>query len=310
MPNHKNLIAVIGATGNQGGGVVRALQARGDFTVRALTRDPAKYRGIADEVVEADLKRPETLKRAFEGAYGVFAVTNSWEPGTDEIAQATAAIKAARDAGVQHFVWSTLPNVEAISGGKYDVPHFTNKALVDEFVKSAGFKHHTFVVAPFFYQNLLKAVAARPQEDGSMAWTLPLDPGARVIYAGDIKQLGDIVAGAFANPLEAGNGEYLPLVGDLLRFNDIIETLNKQGHDYKFNRVPRNVFATFFPGATELAEMFGYFEEYTYLGGNWDDRIALARKVAGVRPTDFATWARVNMPVQRGQQSETAGQVA
>ena len=74
-PNDRKLIAVIGATGQQGGGVVRALQARGQFKVRALTRNSDKYREIAEEVVEADLNRPETLKAAFEGAHGVFLVT-------------------------------------------------------------------------------------------------------------------------------------------------------------------------------------------------------------------------------------------
>src|SRR5437016_14418904 len=129
--NNKKLIAVIGATGQQGGGVVRALQARGQFKVRALTRNPQKHRELAEEVVEADLDRPETLKAAFEGAHGVFLVTNFWEPGSDEIKQATAAVRAATDAGVKHFVWSTLPNVEAISGGKFHVPHFTGKAGID-----------------------------------------------------------------------------------------------------------------------------------------------------------------------------------
>src|SRR5688572_32116136 len=112
---HRKLIAVIGATGQQGGGVVHALRAGGQFKVRALSRNPGKHRQLADEVVEADLNRPETLKAAFAGAHGVFLVTNFWEPGTDEIKQATAAIRAAKDAGVKHLIWSTLPNVEAIS---------------------------------------------------------------------------------------------------------------------------------------------------------------------------------------------------
>ena len=76
LSNNKKLIAVIGATGQQGGGVVRALQASGQFKVRALTRNPDKHRELAEEVVEADLNRPETLKAAFEGAHGVFLVTN------------------------------------------------------------------------------------------------------------------------------------------------------------------------------------------------------------------------------------------
>src|SRR5436190_16264459 len=124
LANDKKLIAVIGATGQQGGGVVRALQACGQFKVRALTRDPDKHRELAEEVVETDLDKPETLKAAFEGAHGVFLVTNFYG-GTDELKQATAAVRAAKDAGVKHFIWSTLPDVEAISGGKFDVPHFT-----------------------------------------------------------------------------------------------------------------------------------------------------------------------------------------
>ena len=122
LSNDKKLIAVIGATGQQGGGVLRALQARGQFKVPALTRNPDKHRELADEVVAADLDKPETLKAAFEGAHGVFLVTSFQEAGTDELKQATAAIRAAKDAGVKHLIWSTLPDVEAISGGKFDVP--------------------------------------------------------------------------------------------------------------------------------------------------------------------------------------------
>src|SRR5579864_8616113 len=146
--NRKKLIAVIGATGQQGGSVVRALQARGQFNVRALTRNPGQHRGLADEVVKADFDHPETLEAAFAGAHGVFLVTNFWEQGTDERKQATAAVQAAKGAGVKHFIWSTLPNVEAISGGKFNVPHFTGKAKIDRIVKDAGFAHHTFVIAP------------------------------------------------------------------------------------------------------------------------------------------------------------------
>ena len=107
LPNNKKLIAVVGATGQQGGAVVRALQASGQFKVRALSRNPDKHRDLADEVVEADLDRPETLKAAFEGAHGVFLVTNNWEEGTDELKQATAAVRAAKDSGVKHSIWST-----------------------------------------------------------------------------------------------------------------------------------------------------------------------------------------------------------
>ncbi len=259
---NEKLIAVIGATGQQGGGVVRALQASGQFKVRALSRNPGKHRELADEVVEADLDRPETLKSAFEGAYGVFLVTNFWQEGTDELKQATAAVRVAKDAGVKHFIWSTLPDVEAISGGKFHVPHFTGKAKIDRIVKEAGFAHHTFVIAPFYYQNLVGILAPQKQADGSLA----------------------------------GNGEYLPLVGDFMSFNEIVDTLNRQGHKFSFKQVPAEVFAALFPGGAEQAEMCSYFQAHTYLGSDSYDRIALANKIAGGQPTKFSTWAQVNFP--------------
>ena len=297
-PSDRKLIAVIGATGQQGGGVVRALQASGQFKVRALSRNPGKHRELAEEVVQADLDRPETLNAAFAGADGVFLVTNFGQPGTDEFKQATTAVRAAKEAGVQHFIWSTLPDVEAISGGKFKVPHFTGKAKIDRIVKEAGFVHHTFVIAPFYYQNLVGVLAAQKQADGSVGWALPLDPELRCIHMGDIRELGNLVAGAFAHPNEAGDGEYLPLVGDFLSFKEIVDTLNRQGYEFSFKQVPTEVFASLFPVAAEIAEMLSYFQAHTYLGSDSHDRIALANKIAGRQPTNFSAWARVNFPVK------------
>ena len=296
--NEKKLIAVVGATGQQGGGVVRALQASGQFNVRALSRDPAEHRELADEVVEADLNRPETLKAAFEGAHGVFLVTNFQESGTDESKQAAAAVRAAKDAGVKHFIWSTLPNVEAISAGKFHVPHFTGKARIDSVVKAAGFASHTFVIAPFYFQNLAGTLGPQKLPDGSLGWAIPLDPDVRCIHMGDVSELGNIVTGAFLHADQVGNGEYLPLVGDFLSFNEVVQTLNQQGHKLSVKQVPTELFATFFPGAAEIAEMFSYFEAHTYLGSDLSDRMGLANKIAGRQPTKFSTWARLNVPVQ------------
>jgi uncharacterized protein YbjT (DUF2867 family) len=302
-PTNKKVIAVVGATGQQGGAVVRALQAGDQFKVRALTRNPAKHRELADEVIHADLNRPETFKPALAGAHGVFLVTNFWEEGTDEVDQATAAVRAAKDAGVKHFVWSSLPDVEAISGGKFHVPHFTGKAKVDRIVKEAGFANHTFVIAPFYYQNLIGVLAPQKRTDGSASWALPLDPTVRSIHMGDITELGHIVAGAFAHHDQAGHGEYLPLVGDFMSFNEIIDTLNRQGHNFSFNQVPKEVFAGLFAGAAEIAEMFDYFQTHTYLGSDSRDQIALANKMAGRQPTEFSAWARVNFPAPKNAQS-------
>jgi uncharacterized protein YbjT (DUF2867 family) len=297
MSNAKKLIAVVGATGQQGGAVVRALQATGQFKVRALTRNPDKHPALGDEVALADFNRPETLKSAFTGAHGVFLVTNAWEAGANELKQATAAIHAAKAAGVEHVIWSTLPNVEAISYGKISVPHFTDKAKVERLVSDAGFAYHTFVIAPFYYQNLLGAMAPQNQADGSAGWALPLDPERRVIHMGDINELGRIVAGAFAQPELAGNGEHLPLVGDFLSFNEVVATLKSQGNKISFQQVPREVFAGWFPGADDVAAMLAYFEAHTYLGSDSQGAIALANKVAGHQPTPFAAWAKANFAV-------------
>jgi uncharacterized protein YbjT (DUF2867 family) len=297
MSNNQKLIAVVGATGHQGGAVLSALQSSGQFKTRALTRNPAKHPTLADEVVLADFNQPETLKAAFSGAHGVFLVTNAWEAGPEEYKQALAAVRAAKEAGVQHLIWSTLPNVEAISSGKISVPHFTDKAKVERVVIEAGFPYYTFVIAPFYYQNLLGAMAPQKQADGVLGWALPLDPERRVIHMGDIGELGSIVAGALAQPQLAGHGEHLPLVGDFLSFNEIVATLNRQGHKFSFKQVPREVFSGWFPGAADIAAMLAYFETHTYLGSDSRDAIALANKVAGKQPTKFAAWAQSNFKV-------------
>ena len=124
--------------------MARALQESGTFKVRALTRNPASHQGPADEVVHVDLTRPETLEPALSGVYGMSTNTNSFDqPDTDEVAQATAATLAANAAGVEHYVWSTLPDVETISEERFVVPHFTNKASANKIVSDAGFTFHT-----------------------------------------------------------------------------------------------------------------------------------------------------------------------
>ena len=120
---------------------------------------------------------------------------------------------------------------------------------------------------------------------------------------GDITELGAIVAGAFAHPDHAGHGEYLPLVGDFMSFNEIIDTLNQRGHNFSFNYVPKEVFTGLFPGAAEIAEMFSYFQAHTYLGSDSRDQIALAIKIAGRQPAKFSAWAHSNFPAPKNADS-------
>ena len=275
---------------------MRALQASNRFRVRALTRNPDQHRGLADEVVAADLNRPQTLRAAFEGAHGVFLVTNFWEPGVDERKQATAAILAAKDAGVEHLVWSTLPNVESISGGRLDVPHFTGKAKIDRFVEEAAFANHTFVIAPMYYQNLVGLMAPQKQRTARSAGrSLSIPMCVASTWGTSVNWATSLPALSHTRTWQA-MASILPLVGDFLSFNDIIDTLNRQGHKFTFRQVPIEVFAASFPGAAEVGATFRHFEAHTYLGSPSHDRIALANKVAGRQPSTFSTWARVNFP--------------
>jgi uncharacterized protein YbjT (DUF2867 family) len=299
----KQLIAVMGATGTQGGGVVSELLDRQRFAVRVVTRNPDSDKAKAlqsrgCEVVQGDLTKPETLEPAFKNAYGAFLVTNFWDPGTtaSETAQGILAVKAAKAAGVQHLVWSTLPNCKEISGGKYEVIHFTGKALVDAEVKAASFPYFTFVEAPMYFQNFLGMMAPQPLADGGKGWTMPMSPLAKVIHVGDPVEMGKLAARVFEHPDTVGAGQYLAQASELTSWQEMIDTLNTQGHNFRFKQVPNEVFDAFpFPGAAELREMMNYFEEYTYFGPDADSKLAMARELYPEGFTSFAEWASRNM---------------
>jgi len=289
----KKVIAVIGATGQQGTGVVNALIREGSFKVRAITRSLNKYQGKADEVVQGDLIDFESLTNAFKGAHGVFVVTNFWE-GADELAQVNKAVKAAKNANVNHFVWSTLPNVEKISNGQFDVPQFTGKAKADDVVKNAGFANYTFVQPPFYFQNLTGQVVPQQQQDGSIGWTLPIDPTKKVIHMADITDLGKVVAGAFLNPEKVGKGSYLSLATELNSFNDVLDAFKANGKDYTFNQVPAEVFSSFFEGAGAVAQLLAYFESYTYMGPNSDAQVQMAKEISTEQFVPLNEWIKLN----------------
>jgi uncharacterized protein YbjT (DUF2867 family) len=302
----KSIIAVFGGTGAQGGGVVNALLERGQFDVRVLTRNPDSdsaralaARGV--EVVAADLNDASTLGAAFAGAAGAFVVTNFWDPGTgtSEAIQGAAAVKAAKHAGVKHFVWSTLPNSKQLSDGALTVEHFTNKAVVDDIVTAAGFEHHTFVEAPMYFQNFTSMMGPSPLGDGSSGWAVPMDPSAKVIHAGDVNDLGKVVASAFEQPDKVGQGQHLGAAAGPVSWNELVATLNSQGHDFKVVQVPAEVYDGFFPGASEMREMFQWFEGYSYYGPDAGKKLALTDEIYHDGFTSFASWAGKNMPVQQ-----------
>jgi uncharacterized protein YbjT (DUF2867 family) len=298
----KQVVAVLGGTGQQGGGVADALVGAGEFAVRVTSRDPASdaarmlaARGV--EVVKADLLDPSSLRSALAGAHGAFVVTNFWDPAQmpRETEIGAAAVQAARAAGVKHLIWSTLPDSEKLTGGRLRVAHFTGKARVDATVKAAGFARHTFVMAPMYFQNFLTMMAPGPLPNGGRGWAVPIDPAARVMHAGDVTEVGRAVAAAFAAGDRLPDGSYLGVCGGLYSFNDFVGTLNAHGHKLQVLQVPPADYDGFYPGAHEIREMLQYFAEHTYFGPERERYIAAANALVPAGFTNFADWARAHM---------------
>src|SRR5687768_9842120 len=200
----KKIIAVTGATGTQGGGLVRAILAdpNSGFAARAITRDPGKDKAkelaaAGAEVVQGNLDDVESLKKAFAGAYGVYGVTNFWEhfSGEKEKQQARNIAEAARAAGVKHVIWSTLEDTRKLMSpddkrmpmlqDKYRVPHFDAKAEADAYFSGLPV---TYLVTSFYWDNLyMFGLAPKKGEDGVYSWTFPMgDSKLAGIAAADI----------------------------------------------------------------------------------------------------------------------------
>src|SRR2546425_3645249 len=187
----KKIIAVVGATGTQGGGLCQAILAdpNGGFAVRAITRDPNKDKAKAlaskgAEVVKADLDDVESLKKAFAGAHGVYCVTNFWEhfSAEKEKAQAKNMADAAKAAGVKHVIWSTLEDTRKLMESndkrmpilqeKYRVPHFDAKAEANAYFSGLPV---TYLVTSFYWDNLyLFGLAPKKDDKGVYSWTFPM----------------------------------------------------------------------------------------------------------------------------------------
>jgi len=299
----KRVITVLGSTGAQGGSVVRALLDQNYWQVRAVTRNARSLaaRRLAEAgcaIAEADLNTPDTLLEALRGSYGVFAVTNFWDPATrmGEFEQGRNLVLAAKDAEIQHFIWSTLPDYQALSGGKYPVPHFTGKARVDREITYAGFRHHTFVEAPFYFQNFLTIHAPRKSPEGRDLWRYPADKEKCRFPCGDIADLGRIVAAAFNRPESVGGGEHLALASDYLSWQDLVDILKIKRHRLDYERVSAEEYDRFFSSAKEFRQMMAFWEENHYFGPDGPTKIAQANDLIKGHLTPFADWARKHMP--------------
>jgi len=275
----KKIIAVTGATGTQGGGLVRAILAdpNSGFAVRAITRDPNKDKAKAlaaagAEVVQGDLDDVESLKKAFAGAHGVYGVTNFWEhfSGEKEKAQAKNIADAAKAAGVKHVIWSTLEDTRKLMSpddkrmpmlqGKYRVPHFDAKAEADEYFKGLP---TTLLVTSFYWDNLyLFGLAPKKDDKGVYSWTFPMGTAKLPAIAGE--DIGKAALGIY----KAGQqyiGKTVGIAGESLSFQEMSDKLSKGlgVSPVQFNAVDADLFRSFgFPGADEYGNMFQTYRDF------------------------------------------------
>jgi uncharacterized protein YbjT (DUF2867 family) len=276
----KKIIAVVGATGAQGGGLVRAILAdkSSPFVARAITRnvtsDKAKaLAALGVEVVAGDADDEKSMVKAFSGAYGVFCITNFWEHLSPdrEIAQATAMAKAAKAAGVQHAIWSTLEDSRRFIPlsddrmptlhGKWKVPHFDAKGVADQAFRDAGVPT-TFLLTSFYWDNLIYfGMGPKKGEDGVLGLVLPM--GDRKLPGIAAADIGAAALGIF----KAGKefiGKTVGISGEHLSGAEMAAQLSKAlGKEVRHLDVPPAVYRTFgFPGADDLGNMFQFNHDF------------------------------------------------
>jgi uncharacterized protein YbjT (DUF2867 family) len=299
-------IVVTGATGAQGGGVVRAIlgDTSGAFTARAVTRNAMSAKAVeldrlGAEVVEADLDDPGSLEKAFRGAHGAYCVTNFWEHFSPEkeLAQAANLAAAASGERLEQVIWSTLEDTRKwvpldddrmpTLMGKYKVPHFDAKGEANSAFSKRGVPV-TFLLTSFYWDNLIYfGSGPKPGPDGVLAITMPMGnaklPG---IAAEDI---GKCAYGIFKAGTEYV-GKSVGIAGELLTGNEMAEALGKAlGKEVRYNDVSPDLYRGFgFPGAGDLGNMFQFKRDF-------NDDFCRARDVSTARKLnpqlmDFSAW--------------------
>ena len=275
----KKVIAVVGATGAQGGGVVRAILADKDsgFTARAITRnvnsDKAKALAASGaEVVAANVDDEASVRRAFEGAYGAFCVTFFWDHLSVEREQAEAAAmaRAAKAAGVQHVIWSTLddtrkfiplddPRMPTLHG-KYKVPHFDGKGEADQYFRDAGVPT-TFLLTVFYWDNFIYFGAGpKAGPDGTLALTMPM--GDKKLPSMAAEDIGKCAYGVFKR--RDLIGQTVGIAGGHLTGEEMAAGMSEAlGVPVRYNDVPPDVYRSFgFPGADDMGNMFQFKRDF------------------------------------------------
>ncbi len=276
----KKIIAVTGATGAQGGGLARAILAddSGEFDARAITRnvESDKAAALADagaEVVAADLDDVASLERAFEGAHGVFCLTNFWEHFSPEkeAQQVANLAQAANNAGVEHAIWSTLEDTRnwvpldddrmPTLMDNYKVPHFDAKGAANQNFIDQGVPT-TFLLTSFYWENLIHfGMGPQKGPDGVYGITMPM--GDKKLPSIAAEDIGRCALGIFQRG-EAMIGKTVGIAGEHLSGNEMADALTDAlGFEVRYNDVPPEVYRGFdFPGADDLGNMFQFNRDF------------------------------------------------
>lgn len=276
----RKIIAVVGATGAQGGGLVRAILADpgGGFAVRALTRDAGSdkakaLRALGAEVVAADVDDGASLERAFQGAHGAYCVTFFWEhfSPAKELAQAQAMAKAARRAGVAHAVWSTLEDTRhwvplgdermPTLMDKYKVPHFDAKGEANQWFAAAGVPT-TYLLTSFYWDNLIHfGMGPKPGPDGRLVFTLPM--GDKKLPGIAAEDIGKCAYGIFRRGRDQ-IGRTVGIAGEHLTGGQMAAVLGEAlGREVQYVAItPEQYRALGFPGADDLGNMFQFKHDF------------------------------------------------
>lgn len=276
----KKVIAIVGATGAQGGGLAKAILSdkNNEFSVRALTRDAQSEKAKAlaamgAEIVEGDIDNDESLRKLLQGAYGAFFVTFFWAhfSAEKEIEEARRMAQAAKDAGVQHVIWSTLEDTRKYVPlednrmptlqGKYKVPHFDGKGEADKFFIEAGVPT-TFLRASFYWDNFIYfGSGPKKGPDGKFYLTLPLDDKKMAGIASE--DIGKAAYGIFKSGKEM-IGKTVGVAGEHLSGKEMARAMSKAtGQEVIYNNVTPDTFRGFgFPGADDLGNMFQFYRDF------------------------------------------------
>lgn len=291
----KKTVAIVGATGAQGGGLARAIlrDPSSGFSVRALTRRTASEpaRALAEsgaDIVFADLDQAETLKRAFDGVHAAYCVTNFWEHGSPEreLAQAAAMAHAVACAGTSHVIWSTLEDTRRWVPldsdrmptllGRYKVPHFDAKGEANaEFIRRNV--PATFLLTSFYWDNYIAFPGMGPRRDKSGVLTLTMPMGDKRLPGIAAEDIGRCAYGV----LRAGSsyiGQTVGISGEHLTGAEIVSKMSRSiGEDVRYVDVSADEYRRLgFPGADDLGNMFQFKRDF-------QDVFCLARSVAHSR---------------------------